>query len=102
MSISSCSEKKNIDEDYSEDKKIIYLKNIKPENADMKTFEVLGDFYTKDKTSVYFKYKKIEDADSKTFKSYETNKEINGTIKIYDSEDKNSYYLYGEVVMGKS
>lgn len=61
------------------------------DEADYKTFHILGDFYAKDKNHIYEMRKgKLDSVDYKTFKT------CNGCGPY--SKDKNGYYRWGDKV----
>lgn len=75
---------------YFKDEKYIYKKSgddgayiIK--EADLNSFEVIGDWFTKDNNNVYYQGRKLEDADPKTFQY--------SPDSIFQ-KDKNNVYIY--------
>ena len=63
-------------------------------NADVKSFEVLGQYYGKDKNNVYLMGEKIKKADVKTFQVISEE-----SFKHY-SKDKNNVYLETYIIEG--
>jgi hypothetical protein len=96
---------------YFKDKNYIYY-NGDRQYVDIHSFEVLEGPYSKDKNGIYvprsiikekktviFYLSKLNNADIPTFITYESNREIEGVI--YNAEDKNYYYYYGNIVKKK-
>jgi len=84
---------------------IVYIKDDKTvfsdfsfsntlKNADVKSFEVLGQYYGKDKNNVYLMGEKIKKADVKTFQVISEE-----SFKHY-SKDKNNVYLETYIIEG--
>ena len=89
---------KRIPSNYTKDKNAVYYANVKLE-ADIDSFIALENYYGKDKNVVFFEDHKLEYIDVETFISYKESKTINGIS--YNSEDKNNYYSFGEIVKKK-
>jgi hypothetical protein len=56
------------DKQYGKDKNTVFINAAKIDNADPKTFSVIGKSYSKDKNHVYFESSTLINADPKTFK----------------------------------
>ena len=100
--------RKNLDEStfrcleggYAKDKNHVYtFPDDVLDEADPNTFEVLNLMYGRDKNQIYFSNNKLSGSDLNSFKTY------NETLKTeeiyYDAEDKNNYYLAGDIVKKK-
>lgn len=76
---------------YSGDNFNVYFKNKIIENADLETFETLGNEYARDKDFIYYQYKRLLGADKESFKVFAED-------EGFDARDKSNYFLKGKKV----